>query len=83
MVFYGLHLNNQKLLFSPKRPRRSLAGKDNKEVGRFGVGDDEDGQVGAGDIDEDDGQDGATNKKDVRIKNWDRSSLCPTSVFLM
>ncbi len=37
MVFYRLYLDNQKLLLSPKRPRRSLAGNDEKEVGWFGV----------------------------------------------
>ena len=55
MVFYGLYLENQKLLLIPKRPRKSLAGNGNKEVGGFAVDDDEGGQVRAGDVDEEDG----------------------------
>ncbi len=48
IVFYRLYLDDQKLLLSPKRPRRSLADNGNEEIGRFGVGDNEYGQVGAG-----------------------------------
>ncbi len=59
MVFYGLYLDDQKLLLSPKRPRRSLAGKDDEEVGQFGVSDNEYGQVGAGNEDKENGWDRA------------------------